>query len=113
MTFGLILGRFLAVVLALGTVYALGHRHQRRKAQRTTRELVISPLSGLVLGAMLSGFQAIVQPESRHRIVQEQKEENLDDPTGHEPPGGRLFAQQLKRIRQGEEVEELNVRLNS
>ena len=58
---------------------------------------------------MFLGFQAIVQPEVRHRIVEEQKEESTD---GDEPPGGRLFHQQLRQIRDGEEPEELTVRID-
>ncbi len=107
-----ILTGFLGLVLTLAALHALSARRQVRRAQRTTRELVISPLSGLVLGALLGGFQAILQPENRHRVVEEQREESLDDKSGDEPPGGRLFFQQLQQIREGAEVEELIVRLN-
>jgi hypothetical protein len=99
----------LAFVVALVAVYALSTRRRDRRVQRSTRELVISPMSGLVLGAMFVGFQAILQPESRHRIVQEQREESLDDQSGHEPLGGWLLVQQLQQIRKGIEVEELVV----
>jgi hypothetical protein len=104
---------FLAFVVALVAVYALSTRRRDRRAQQRTRELVMSPLSGLVLGAMFGGFQAILQPENRHRIVEEQREESLDDQSGHELPGGRLLVQQLQQIREGTEVEELIVRADS
>lgn len=107
-----VLTGFFAFVVALAAVYTLNAKSRVRRAQRTTRELVISPLSGLVLGALLTGFQAVLQPENRHRVVEEQKEESPDDQSGNEPPGGRLFVQQLRQIREGAEVEELLVRLN-
>jgi hypothetical protein len=108
-----ILTGFLAFIVGLAAVNILRGRRRVRKAQRNTRELVISPLSGLVLGALLTGFQAILQPENRHRVVEEQRKESPDNHSGNEPPGGRLFAQQLQQIRQGADVEELVVRLHS
>jgi hypothetical protein len=108
-----ILTGFLAIIVALAALRSLSTRHRVRRARQTTRELVISPLSGLVLGALLTGFQAILQPENRHRVVEEQREESPDDQSGNEPPGGRLFVQQLQQIREGAEVEEIVVRLNS
>jgi hypothetical protein len=59
------------------------------------------------MGAMMLGMQAIVQPQVRHVIAEQQKEDAPDDDSGEPPPGGRLFHQQLRRIRRGEEVEEL------
>lgn len=102
---------FLGFVLALAAVCAMSTRRRNRKARRNTRELVISPLSGIVLGAMFAGFQAILQPENRHRIVEEQREESLDDLSGHEPLGGRLLAEQLQQVRKGADVEKLIVRV--
>ena len=110
MAFAIILTRFIAVLIVVAVIKTLSKRSRRRRAQRRTRELLVSPLSGLVLGAMFAGFQAIVQPESRHRIAEEQKEDSLDDLASPEPPGGRFFHQQLRQIRQGREVEELVVR---
>jgi hypothetical protein len=112
MVLACILTGFLAFIVALAAVNTLRARGRVRRARRTTRELIISPLSGLVLGAVLIGFQAILQPENRHRVVEEQKEESPDDQSGDEPPGGRLFVQQLQQIRKGAEVKELVVRLN-
>jgi hypothetical protein len=88
-------------------------QRRRRKAQHKARELVISPMAGLAFGAMALNFQAIYQPQIRHAIVEMQKEEDGDDESGGEPPGGRLFHQQLRRIRAGDEVEELAVRVDS
>jgi hypothetical protein len=70
-------------------------------------------MAGLVLGAMFLGFQAFYQPQVRHRIVEEQKEESIDDDSGDEPPGGRAFHEVLRRIRAGEEVDALPVRTDS
>jgi hypothetical protein len=43
-------------------------------------------------------------------IVEEMKETSVDDENG-EPLGGRLFQEQLRRIRGGEDVEEVTVRM--
>lgn len=88
-------------------------RERRRRTRKPAKDLVISPLSGLAMGAMLLGFQAIVQPEVRHRIVEEQKEESVDDASGAEPPGGRLLHGQLRRIRRGDEMGAVTVRVDS
>ena len=85
-------------------------RRQRRRAKRKTGELVVSSLSGLAMGAMLLGLQEIVQPQARHMIVEEMKEEAVNDDNG-EPLGGRVFHEQMRRIRRGEEVEEATVRV--
>lgn len=85
---------------------------ERRRGRKSRRELVISPMSGLVMGAMLLGLQAIVQPQARHAIIEEQKEEGLENEGGEEPPGGRLFHLQLQQIRRGEDVEALTARVD-
>lgn len=96
-----------AIVLAL--VWAVVHMRRQRQ-QKQHRELMISRLSGLALGSMVLGFQAIVQPQVQHMIVEEQQEDSVDDENG-QPLGGRAFYDQLRRIRSGEEVEELTVRV--
>ncbi|MGA8108244.1 MAG: hypothetical protein WB974_02345 [Acidobacteriaceae bacterium] len=68
-------------------------------------------MAGLALGAMLLGFQAIVQPGVRHAMVEEQKEESIDD-GDPEPLGGREFHEQLRKIRLGEDVDALMLRTN-
>jgi hypothetical protein len=85
-------------------------RRQHSKARRKTGELMVSSLSGLAMGAMLLGFQEIVQPQVQHMIVEEMKETSVDDENG-EPMGGRAFQEQLRRIRMGEEGEHLTVRM--
>ena len=87
-------------------------RRQRRRARRKAGELMVSSLSGLAMGAMLLGFQEIVQPQVQHMIVEEMKETSVDDENG-EPMGGRAFQKQLRRIRMGEEVEGVMVRLDA
>jgi hypothetical protein len=83
---------------------------RKKKARRRTRDLVVSPLAGLAMGAMFLGLQEIVQPQARHMIVEEMKEEATNDENG-EPLGGRVFHEQMRRIRRGEEVEEVTVRV--
>jgi hypothetical protein len=86
---------------------------RRRRAQKNRGELMVSRMAGLAMGAMLLGLQAIVQPEARHMLVEEQKEKSVDDQDGGaEPLGGREFHHQLSRVRSGEEVEELTVRVD-
>jgi uncharacterized membrane protein YGL010W len=102
---------FFALLVAWAAAYMLFQGRRGRKVRRTTRELVISPMSGLVMGAMLLGFQAIVQPEVWHRVAEEQKEEALEDESDNEPSGGMLFHRQLRQIRKGEDIEHLTVRV--
>lgn len=85
-------------------------QRRKRKAVRKSRELVVSPLAGLAMGAMFLGLQEIVQPQARRMIVEEMKEERAEDEAG-EPLGGRLFYEQIRRIRVGEEVEEVTVKV--
>ncbi|HEY6446053.1 MAG TPA: hypothetical protein VIY53_06310 [Acidobacteriaceae bacterium] len=87
-------------------------RQRRRRARKPAKDLVISPMAGLAMGAMLLGFQAILQPQVRHVIAEEQEEKSVDDENGEEPPGGRLFHEQLRRIRHGEDVASVTVRLD-
>ena len=102
----------LALLLVCAAAYMLRRLHPRRKARQARRELVISPMSGLVMGAMLLGFQAIVQPQVRYRISEEQKKEAFEDEGGHEPAGGMLFHLQLQQIRKGENVGDLTVKVD-
>ena len=85
---------------------------QRRESRRHPRDLIISTRAGLAMGAMMLGMQAIVQPQVRHAIVEQQKEDAPDDDSGEPQPGGRLFHQQLRRIRSGEEVDALILRVD-
>ncbi len=103
---------FFALLVISAAAYMLCHRRRDRKARETGRELVISPMSGLVMGAMLLGFQSIVQPQVRHRIAEEQKEEAFEDENGHEPPGGMLLHLQLRQIRKGEDPGDLTVHVD-
>ena len=88
-------------------------RERRRRAQKGRGELMVSRMAGLAMGAMLLGLQAIVQPEARHMLVEEQKENSVDDQDGAEPLGGREFHEQLRRVRRGEEVDEVTVRVGA
>jgi hypothetical protein len=86
------------------------HERRKRKERRASKALVVSPLAGLAMGAMFQGLQEIVQPQARHMIVEELKEERVDDGK-EEPLGGRPFYQQMRRIRMGEEVEQVTVKV--
>jgi hypothetical protein len=95
----------LAVFAAMRTTKTL-----RNKPKSRSLELAVSPLSGLVLGAMLTGFQAIIKPESRPPVTEELKEEGLDRQSDREPTGGWQFAEQLRQIRRGSAAENLTLR---
>ena len=99
-----------ALWLVVSALLSMVRQRRKTKARQRTRDLVVSPLAGLAMGAMFLGLQEIVQPQARHMIVEELKEERMEDETA-EPLGGRLFYQQMRRIRMGDEVEEVTVRV--
>jgi hypothetical protein len=99
-----------AVWLVVSAALSMVRQRRKTKARQRTRDLVVSPLAGLAMGAMFLGLQEIVQPQARHMIVEELKEERMEDEAA-EPLGGRLFYQQMRRIRMGDEVEEVTVRV--
>lgn len=96
---------------AVAAVRYMVRERRKRRERRASKDLVVSPLAGLAVGAMFLGFQEIVQPQVRHMIVEEMKEEQADDEAG-EPLGGRLFYEQIRRIRRGEDVDEVTVKLD-
>ena len=104
-----------AVLFVLFAAFWMFSQHRRRQlARRAGRDLVISRMSAVVLGAMLLGFQQFYQPQVRHLLAEEEREDALaDDDNGGEPPGGRLFYEQLRHIRSGGEVDTLIVQVAS
>lgn len=101
-----------ALFVAWAAAYWLRQWRGARRARRSTRELITSRTSGLAVGAMLMGFQAILQPPARHTMTEEQKEDVCGDESGHEWPGGRLFHTQLQQIRRGEETGDLTLQVD-
>lgn len=104
------MGNACALGFLLGGAWWMVRR--RRRPRKPKKDLVISPMAGVVMGAMLLGFQAILQPQARHLIAEEQEEQSVDDKSGEEPLGGRLFHEQLRRIRHGDEIASVTVRLD-
>lgn len=104
---------FSALWFVVWAARSMARERRRRKLRQKSRELVISPMAGLAFSAMALNFQAIYQPQIRHAIVEMQKEDSVDDESGGEPPGGRLFHEQLRGIRNGEVVDELTVRVGN
>jgi len=90
----------------------LRRQNSRRKARTQSRELIISSMAGLTMSAMFLGFQAIVQPHVRHAIVEMQEEKNWGERSDEEQIGGRAFNEGLQRIRTGENVDSLTVRID-
>ena len=111
----------IALLVNVGVVWFVVHalrsliRERRTQAERsrTQEELVVSSRSGLAMGAMFLGLQAIVNPEARHAVVEILEEKSLDDGSGEEPPGGREFHEALRRIRRGGEVDGLTFALGT
>jgi hypothetical protein len=101
-----------ALLLISAAAYMVWNRGRDRKAREATRELVISPISGLVMGAMLLSIQSIVQPQVGHKLAEKQKDEAFEDENCHEPPGGMLLHLQLRKIRKGEDPGDLTVRID-
>jgi len=99
------------VFLAVSAFTWLWYRQACNKRNRWPRELVVSPMAGLSVGSMLLGFQAIVEPRVRHAIVEIQEEDSLDGADNEEPLGGRAFHEGLRRIRAGDNVGDLRVRI--
>lgn len=83
----------------------------RQKRRSRIRDLAISPLSGLALGAAFLGLQAILNPETRYVVAEQLKEQTEEYESGAEPPGGRQFHEQLRDIRAGSDVEMLIVQV--
>lgn len=102
-----------AVLFVLFAAFWMFSQHRRRQAaRRAGRDLAISRMSGVVIGAMLLSIQQFYQPEVRHLLVEEERESTLaEDDNGDEPSGGRLFHDQLRQIRAGCEVEALTVQI--
>ena len=109
MAFEEFLVSFFVLLTAFAAIRMARARSRRHKPQPGSRELAVSPLSGLVLGALLTGFQAVLQPESRPPITEEQKEEGFDTQSDCVPPGSRQFAEQLRQVRRGNSIESLTV----
>jgi hypothetical protein len=100
------------VMFVVSAAASLMRQRRKRKARRGKRDLVVSSLSGLAIGVMFLGLQEIVQPQARHMIVEEMKEEATNDENG-EPLGGRAFHEQLRRIRAGGDVDEVTVKVEA
>jgi len=83
----------------------------RQRRRRLARDLVISPRSGLAMGALFLGLQAILNPDTEYVIAEQIKERADEDESGAEPLGGRFFHQQLRRIRRGMDVQQLVVQI--
>lgn len=103
-----------ALSVLLGTVMFVVHAcvwMVRQKRRRRSRELVVSPLSGLAMGAVLLGFQAILNPDTQYVIAEEVEEHTDENESGGELLGGRLFHQQLRQIRRGIDVQQIVVQV--
>ncbi len=106
----------LVVLLGFGLLVsgllALGTLARRALHQSRAGVLRVSHRGALVLASAFLTFQRIVYPHVRHAMVQELKE---DDDAGDEaaPFGGEFYQRQLRCIRRGEDVGDLQVVRNA
>jgi hypothetical protein len=99
---GYVLGLYGLVVL-FGCVYWWQRRVDRRRRRRGKGKLRIYS-SAALLGNALHSLQSIAEPQVRHVVAEELKEEAEDeDVGGPEDPTAHLL-RQARRIRRGEDV---------
>jgi hypothetical protein len=98
-----------ALLVSWARMSLLRSPRRRRERESATTELRVSPLSGLVIGAMFLGFQAIVQPKVRHMVVEEQKDDASDGDDWERFLGGAEYHRQLRMIRSGRDAGRLEV----
>jgi hypothetical protein len=98
-----------AVVVLLGTFYLRRARWTRRR--RTTPEYAGFYPSASSLGNALHSLQIFTRPTIAHVLQEKYDEDMEDDGDGGPDDPTRQLKRQLKRIRRGERVDTLTVRL--
>jgi hypothetical protein len=96
----------LFVLLVLAT---LGFR-ARRKASSTSKRRRFR-FTGVAVGNALQILHVYVDPRVRHVIVQRLDEQAEDDGEDDGPDPGKHLERQLRRIRRGEQIDRLTIRM--
>jgi hypothetical protein len=100
---------YVAVVVLLGTFYLRRARWRRRR--RTSREYAGFYPSASSLGNAFHSLQVFTRPTVAHVLHEKYDEDMEDDGDGGPDDPARQLNRQLKRIRRGERVDTLTVRL--
>jgi hypothetical protein len=95
---------FVVLVLAI-----LGFR-ARRKVSSTSKRRRFR-FTGVAVGNALQILHVYVDPRVRHVIVQRLDEQAEDDGEDDCPDPGKHVERQLRRIRRGEQIERLTIRM--
>jgi hypothetical protein len=99
-------GLFGLLVLFFGLIFSVRRALWRSRKRHGRLQLGFYPDTGS-LGNALHALQAIVSPQTQHAIVQQLKEEvEDDDVTGPDDPI-RPLHRQAKKIRRGEQIDDL------
>jgi len=100
---------FLAIA-AIFIHYCLRRAAWRRKTRRGEKSSGFCP-SNTALGMMLLFMQVFVRPSLQHVLEERQEEDADEDDQGDPENKEKHLDRQLKRIRRGEPVEDLVLRL--
>ena len=106
----LLLGTFLAVSTLFTLVFLLQRARYKYRKRRGKKQLGFYP-STAALSITLLGLQTIAQPDLIHALEQRQTETAEDDDEGDSDDPAVKLNCQLKRIRNGEDIDTLKVPL--
>jgi hypothetical protein len=98
----------IAVLFAL-VVYI--HRARWRRSQRRGRRIRFYPTT-MMIGLALQNLQVFAHPEIDHTLEQKYADEAVEEDEGDPADPQRMLARQLRRIRNGETVDRLQVPLS-
>jgi hypothetical protein len=108
-------GTFVASAPFLAIIVIVLHYHLRRaawkRALRAGRKPVGFCPSPSAFGSAFQIIQVFYRPNVAHVIEAKQEEDVDEDDNGDPEPPARLFHRQLKRIRRGERIDRLILRL--
>jgi hypothetical protein len=107
MDFDLIInGAFLALFSLFSAVFILQRLRWRRKRAVNPNHRAFYP-SAAALSLALISLQTLAQPDLNHSIEQRQNEAEDEDENGDPDDPAAQLNRQLKRIRNGEDAEEI------
>jgi hypothetical protein len=103
-----------AMLSGIGLLFALVVSYQRahwRRNQRRGRRLRFYP-TNMMIGLALQNLQVFAHPEIDHTIQEKYADEAEEDDEGDPGDPQRVLQRQLRRIRNGETVDRLQVPLS-
>ena len=105
-------GAFLASFALFTTVFLLQRLRYRRKKSANPNHRGFYPTAA-ALGLALLSLQTLAQPDLHHALEQRQAQAEDEDEEGDPDDPAAQLNRQLKRIRNGEEIDTLKIPLNS